>query len=248
LREGKPLRKRAKAPLAGAQVVPGSADPTPIEPPPDPPLKATEYAGPRPLQPPTDHKTLETETVKLHPEDDPRRATTQKSLRTPAGRDVAETAEGPDATIDANATIVDAVAPGRSGGKKLALVAIGCVVTVLVLLAAWSRPGDQDHAAAIADPPRGTAAPAKTAPKAAPTVAPTRPVPAAATTTPDVSDAVAKHVAPASPRHGAATPLARPAMAQTPHAPPKASAPVSPPTPPTPSPLPTSADPKRPFM
>ena len=43
---------------------------------------AKEYVGPRPLAKRTDHKTTELQAVKVAPEADPRRAPTQKNLRT----------------------------------------------------------------------------------------------------------------------------------------------------------------------
>ncbi len=91
-KQGKPLPKPAAAPLAGSHQRTEPIDPTPVE----IPLQATEYAEARPLPPTTDHKTIETETIKVDPEADPRRATTQKSLRTLARAKAAAT--DPDAS------------------------------------------------------------------------------------------------------------------------------------------------------
>ena len=99
----------------------------------------TEPHAPRPG---TDHKTIETETIKVDPAIDPRRATTERKLRKPppeAASDVHATA------TKADATIVDA--PERTAWGRFGVVALVCV-GVVVLVIAWSRKGDDASNAA----------------------------------------------------------------------------------------------------
>ena len=145
-KQGKPLPKPARAPLAGSHQRAEPVDPTPIE----IPLQATEYAEARPLPPTTDHKTIETETIKVDPEADPRRATTQKNLRTLARSKAADAesdappmlsdAPPTEEAVDTEPTVVDGAPPHRSGTWKFAVVGVLLMGGLVAVLAtSWSK-------------------------------------------------------------------------------------------------------------
>ncbi len=79
LKRGEALPPRAPVPVAGGDAREVPVDATPI----DLPNQAAAYEGPRELPSRTNHNTFEMQTVAVDSEVDPRRAPTQRKLRSP---------------------------------------------------------------------------------------------------------------------------------------------------------------------
>ncbi|MBK8997617.1 MAG: hypothetical protein IPM35_17955 [Myxococcales bacterium] len=83
LKRGEALPPRAPVPVAGGDGREVPPDATPI----DLPVQAAAYEGPRELPGRTNHNTFEMQTVAVEPELDPRKAPTQRKLRSPVEKD-----------------------------------------------------------------------------------------------------------------------------------------------------------------
>ncbi len=245
-KQGKPLPKPAPAPLAGSHQRTEPIDPTPIE----IPLQATEYAEARPLPPTTDHETIETETIKVDPEADPRRATTQKSLRTLARAKAAATehdapptqsdapATESDTTTDNEPTVVDGAPTHRARGWKFAVVGVLLLGGVVAVLATgWSKKSGE---ARTTEP---ESASTRVAPAALATPSPTARQTAPAKTTPAKSTALTPVATPAPTKMPAPTTTAQSPISPTAKSPPISPKPSAAPRPSTNPPAPKASDP-----
>lgn len=108
------------------------------------PDRAADYAAPRPLPKVSDHRTMEIETVKVKPQEDPRKALTIKNLRTLEKEQRPASASEPDAGQGSMPPAVQpAAAPSktkRNSGIAVALIAGVLLMLVVVLMTSTTQP------------------------------------------------------------------------------------------------------------